>query len=122
MGNVEIVGWVMVAVWRIACIALSCLVSLPLAYKQASAQAAYPTQNINIQVSSAAGGVTDIVARLVWQKLSEAFGRAVIFEIRAGAGGNLAARAVSTATPDGHTILATTTAIAINETAYKNKG
>ena len=82
----------------------------------------YPTQTITLQVAFAAGGIADVVARLVGQKLSERFGQAVVVENRGGAGGNLAAKAVSGAAPDGYTILATTTSLAVNETATKNKG
>jgi tripartite-type tricarboxylate transporter receptor subunit TctC len=78
----------------------------------------YPTQNITLQVAFAAGGIADVVARLVGQKLSERFGQAVVVENRGGAGGNLAAKAVSAAAPDGYT----TTSLAVNETATKNKG
>src|SRR6202040_2073805 len=67
-------------------------------------------------------GTAAVVARLVGQKLSERFGQAVVVENRGGAGGNLAAKAVSGAAPDGYTILATTTSLAVNETATKNKG
>jgi tripartite-type tricarboxylate transporter receptor subunit TctC len=87
----------------------------------ASAQS-YPTQTITFQVAFAAGGIADVVARLVGQKLSERLGHTVVVENRGGAGGNLAAKAVSGAAPDGHTILATTTSLAVNETATKNKG
>jgi len=76
----------------------------------------YPTQNITLQVAFAAGGIADVVARLVGQKLSERFGQTVVVENRGGAGGNLAAKAVSGAAPDGYTILATTTSLAVNET------
>ena len=76
----------------------------------------YPTQNITLQVAFAAGGIADVVARLVGQKLSERFGQAVVVENRGGAGGNLAAKSVSGAAPDGYTILATTTSLAVNET------
>jgi tripartite-type tricarboxylate transporter receptor subunit TctC len=82
----------------------------------ASAQS-YPTQTITFQVAFAAGGIADVVARLVGQKLSERLGHTVVVENRGGAGGNLAAKAVSGAAPDGHTILATTTSLAVNETA-----
>jgi tripartite-type tricarboxylate transporter receptor subunit TctC len=82
----------------------------------------YPTQNITLQVAFAAGGIADVVARLLGQKLSERFGQAVVVENRGGAGGNLAAKSVSGAAPDGYTILATTTSLAVNETATKNKG
>ena len=76
----------------------------------------YPAQNITLQVAFAAGGIADVVARLVGQKLSERFGQTVVVENRGGAGGNLAAKAVSGAAPDGYTILATTTSLAVNET------
>jgi len=74
------------------------------------------TQNITLQVAFAAGGIADVVARLVGQKLSERFGQTAVVENRGGAGGNLAAKAVSGAAPDGYTILATTTSLAVNET------
>jgi tripartite-type tricarboxylate transporter receptor subunit TctC len=82
----------------------------------------YPSQNITFVVGFAAGGIADVVARLVGQKLSERLGHTVVVENRGGAGGNLAAKAVSGAAPDGYTILATTTSLAVNETASKNKG
>ena len=91
------------------------------AWQPAWAQA-YPTQNITFQVAFAAGGIADVVARLVGQKLGERLGHTVVVENRGGAGGNLAAKAVSTAAADGYTILATTTGLAVNETASKNKG
>ena len=56
------------------------------------------------------------------QRLGERLKHTVVVENRGGAGGNLAAKAVSTAAPDGYTILATTTALAVNESASKNKG
>src|SRR5712692_6806055 len=82
----------------------------------------YPAQNITFTVAFAAGGIADVIARLVGQKLGERVGHTVVVENRGGAGGNLAARAVSAAAPDGYTLLATTTALAVNETASKNKG
>jgi tripartite-type tricarboxylate transporter receptor subunit TctC len=83
---------------------------------QAASAQTFPTQTITFQVAFAAGGIADVVARLVGQKLSERLGHAVVVENRGGAGGNLAAKAVSGAAPDGHTILATTTSLAVNET------
>jgi tripartite-type tricarboxylate transporter receptor subunit TctC len=81
----------------------------------------YPTQNITLQVAFAAGGIADVVARLVGQKLSERLGQTVVVENRGGAGGNLAAKAVSGAAPDGYTILATTTSLAVNEPPPKTR-
>jgi tripartite-type tricarboxylate transporter receptor subunit TctC len=91
------------------------------AWQPARAQA-YPTQNIAFQVAFAAGGIADVVARLVGQKLGERLGHTVVVENRGGAGGNLAAKAVSAGAADGYTILATTTSLAVNETASKSKG
>ena len=82
----------------------------------------FPTQTITFQVAFAAGGIADVVARLVGQRLSERLAHTVVVENRGGAGGNLVAKAVSGATPDGHTILVTTTSLAVNETATRNKG
>jgi tripartite-type tricarboxylate transporter receptor subunit TctC len=82
----------------------------------------YPAQNINMIVAFAAGGIADVVGRLVGQKAGERLGRTVVVENRGGAGGNLAARAVAQAAPDGYTLLATTSAIAVNDSASRNKG
>jgi tripartite-type tricarboxylate transporter receptor subunit TctC len=87
-----------------------------------AAAQSYPTRNITFVVAFAAGGIADVVARLIGQKLSERLGHTVVVENRGGAGGNLAGRAASQAAADGYTILATTTALAVNETASKNKG
>ncbi|HVY58855.1 MAG TPA: tripartite tricarboxylate transporter substrate binding protein [Xanthobacteraceae bacterium] len=82
----------------------------------------YPSQNITFIVAFAPGGVADTVARLVGQKLSERLGQSVVVENRGGAGGNIGARFVANAPPDGYTVLVTTTALAINDTVFKNKG
>ena len=82
----------------------------------------YPAQNINFTVAFAAGGIADVLARLVGQKLGERVGRTVVIENRGGAGGNLAARHVATSAADGYTLLATTTALAVNDSASKNRG
>ncbi len=88
-----------------------------------SAQAqTYPAQNITFTVAFAAGGIADVVARLVGQKLGERLKHTVVVENRGGAGGNLAATTVAGASPDGYTILATTSAFAVNETASRNRG
>lgn len=71
---------------------------------QASAQT-YPNKSITMVVPFAAGGSTDLVARILAQKLSEQMGVSVVVENRAGAGGNLGAAAVAKASPDGYTVL-----------------
>jgi len=82
----------------------------------------YPSQNINVIVAFAAGGIADVVGRLVGLKTGERLGRTVVVENRGGAGGNLAARAVASAAPDGYTLLATTSALAVNDSTSRNKG
>jgi tripartite-type tricarboxylate transporter receptor subunit TctC len=71
----------------------------------AHAQATFPTRPVSLIVPFAAGGSTDIVARLVGQKMGELLGQSVVIENRAGAGGNLGSTAVARAAPDGYTIL-----------------
>ena len=87
-----------------------------------AAGGAYPAQNITFVVSFSAGGVADVIARMVAQKAAERTGWTIVVENRGGAGGNLAARMVSRANADGYTVLATTTALVINASAARNKG
>jgi tripartite-type tricarboxylate transporter receptor subunit TctC len=70
----------------------------------ASAQA-WPAKPVKIVVPFAPGGTTDVVARMVGQKLSEVWGQTVVIENRAGAGGNLGADAVAKSAADGYTQL-----------------
>jgi tripartite-type tricarboxylate transporter receptor subunit TctC len=93
----------------------------PFGSRLGAAQAAYPSQPVTFVVSFAAGGVADVVARLVAQKLGDRGTGRFVIENRGGAGGNLAAKLVSTAPADGYTVLATTTALAINASS-PNKG
>src|SRR3954452_4819440 len=88
----------------------------------AGATEQYPVRTITFVVAYAPGGVADAVARIVGHDVSRRLGQTVVVENRGGAGGNLAARAVSKAQPDGYTVLVTTTSAAINETLYRNKG
>ena len=81
----------------------------------------YPASKITMVVAFAPGGVADTVARFIAQGLSERLRQSVVVENRGGAGGNIAAAAVAHAAPDGYTLLATTTAIAINETLREVK-
>jgi len=69
------------------------------------AAAAYPERPVTMIVPYPPGGATDAVARLVAQKLTDAFGQSVVVENKGGAGGNLGARAASQARPDGYTLL-----------------
>jgi tripartite-type tricarboxylate transporter receptor subunit TctC len=83
------------------------LLALALALGGAAQADEFPSKPIKMIVPYAAGGGTDIVARIVAQKLQEKWGPAVVIENRAGAGGNVGAEAVFTAAPDGYTLLFT---------------
>lgn len=100
----------------LSAIALAAATTLPLA---AAAQN-YPTKPITIVVPFAAGGTTDILARLVGQHLSTELGQPVVVENKAGAGGNIGAAYAAKAPADGHTLfMGTVGTHAINASLYK---
>jgi tripartite-type tricarboxylate transporter receptor subunit TctC len=96
----------------------ACAAALPAASRIALAQA-YPARPVRLIVGTTAGGVQDIVARLIAQWLSERFGQPIIVENRGGGAGNIGAEAVVRALPDGYTLLLVTNN-AINATLFKN--
>jgi tripartite-type tricarboxylate transporter receptor subunit TctC len=80
----------------------------------------YPSKNVTIVVSLAAGSGMDVVTRLYAEKLSQALGRPVIVEDKPGAGTTLAAAQVASAPADGYTLVVLTSiALSINPTLYK---
>jgi tripartite-type tricarboxylate transporter receptor subunit TctC len=91
--------------------------ALPAVSRIARAQT-YPTRPVRIIVGFPAGGLSDILARLMGQWLSERLGQPFVIENRPGAGGNLGAEAVVKATPDGYTLLQAAAQNAINATLY----
>lgn len=84
-----------------ACAALACLVLTTIAARPAD----YPSRPIRVVVPFAAAGVTDIVARVVFEHISEATGKTIIVDNRPGAGGTIAVGQVVNETPDGYTVV-----------------
>jgi tripartite-type tricarboxylate transporter receptor subunit TctC len=91
---------------------------LPVTSRIASAQAAYPTRPVRIIVPAAAGGGTDILARLMGQWLSVRLGQQFIIDNKPGGGNNIGTEAVVRAPADGYTLLLTNSVNAINATLY----
>jgi tripartite-type tricarboxylate transporter receptor subunit TctC len=82
----------------------------------------YPSKPIRMIVPFAAGGPTDVIARIVAQKVSEAWGQQVVTENQPGAGGNIGVVAAAKAAPDGYTILMVSTGFLVNPSMYARVG
>jgi tripartite-type tricarboxylate transporter receptor subunit TctC len=94
-------------------------VMLALASGEVLAQA-YPSKFVRLIVPFPPGGPSDIIARVLGQKLSEKWGRSVVVENRPGAGGNLGSELTAKAAPDGYTLLFAANSHAINATLFTN--
>ena len=106
------------------CIAVLSIVALLASTMAAIAQpTAYPTKPIRIVVAYTPAGATDILARTIGQKLTEAWGQAVIIDNRPGANGNIGTEYAAKATPDGYTLLMVTAGThGINPGLYRKLG
>jgi len=86
----------------------------------ASAQSSYPARPVRIVIGFGPGGLADITMRLLGQKLTELTGQQVTIENRPGAGGVVAAGAVTSAAPDGYTLFVLSSGIAISKSLLKS--
>ena len=82
----------------------------------------YPDHKVRVLVPFAAGGPTDVIARMVSERLSEAWGQQLYVENMPGAGGNLGVETGGRAAPDGYTIVAVSTGFIINPSMYSKIG
>ncbi len=111
----------MIVIFRGAA-AVAGVTALALAADVAAQVQNYPIRPIRYVVAFAPGGLNDILARIVGQKLSESWGQPVIIDNRPGAGGNLGTELVAKAAPDGYTILNISTAQVISQSLYAKLG
>lgn len=98
-------------------------VAMGIALSAPASSQVFPAKPVRIVVPFAAGGATDIITRILAQKLTEVWGQTVIVEDRGGAAGNIGAAEVAKSAPDGHTLLMTSGSIVTaNQHIYKNMG
>ena len=106
---------------RLVTAGLAMLATVGLSAPAHSAEQAFPDKVVRIVVPNPAGGASDVVARLIAQRLSDDWKQPVIVENRAGAAGNIGASLVAKAQPDGYTLLLMDAAsLAISPTLYPN--
>jgi tripartite-type tricarboxylate transporter receptor subunit TctC len=103
---------------RLRTILAACLAIAPLV----SFAQSYPSRPIHIIVAFAPGGPVDVVARLAADKLPEILGTSVVVENRPSSTGNLGTQVVAKSAPDGYTILATSSAFAVNVSLSSSAG
>ena len=96
---------------------LGCLLFSPAALAQS-----YPSRNVTIVVTSAAGALTDVLTRAVSQRLSQMWNQSIVVENRGGAGHNFAATAVKAAPADGYTLLSSETGFVTSQPHLYAKG
>ncbi|HEV7822782.1 MAG TPA: tripartite tricarboxylate transporter substrate binding protein [Burkholderiales bacterium] len=92
------------------------------AVAHAQSQADYPAKPIRIMIGTAAGGGSDLMARLIGQQFTQAWGQQVIVEPRPGAGGNIAAEQVAKSPPDGYTLYVCFGTHTVNPNLYAKAG
>jgi tripartite-type tricarboxylate transporter receptor subunit TctC len=102
--------------------ALACLPAVVAASFAMAADAPYPSKVIRMILPFPPGGPTDILGRVVGQKLTESLGQPVVIDNRPGAGGNVGTDYASKQAPDGYTIALVSPALAISPSLYKKLG
>src|SRR5258707_15659910 len=100
-------------------IALALIGALATTAGAAHGQGAWPAKPVRIVVGFPPGTTGDVLARVAAPRMAEALGQPVVVENRPGAGSSIAAEAVAKSEPDGHTLLLSTIANAINPSLYK---
>jgi putative tricarboxylic transport membrane protein len=99
--------------------AMFLLSALAVSHQQARAETRYPDRAVRIVLPFAAGGVADITARIIAEKLGDRLGQRFYIENQPGAGGIAAARTVISSTPDGHTLALLSNGTAVSVSLFK---
>jgi tripartite-type tricarboxylate transporter receptor subunit TctC len=97
---------------------VQCVTAVALAAATAAHAETYPSKNVRVIVPFAAAGPTDIIARLIGQKLAEQYGHAFTIENVVGAGGNIGTAQAAKSPPDGTTLLVISTGFMVNPSLY----
>jgi tripartite-type tricarboxylate transporter receptor subunit TctC len=100
--------------------ALVLLASLQIGGRATAQEADYPTRPVKVVVPYPAGGLVDLITRVVTERLAASLGQQFVIESRAGANGTIATASVAHAEPDGYTLLMITDSHAVNPLFYKN--
>jgi tripartite-type tricarboxylate transporter receptor subunit TctC len=111
-------GELLMKVWKHALCLLTGAFSL--GYVASTWSAAYPDKPVRVIVPFAPGGGTDVVGRLIGQKLGDVWGVSIVVDNRPGAGSTVGTGMLARATPDGYTLGATSMSLAINATLYRS--
>ncbi len=108
---------------RLRILGLLALVLIPLFAVAARAEDPYPSRTVTMVVPFPAGGINDILARILADKLQAKWGQPVVVEDKTGAGGNIGAEYAAKAAPDGYTLFPSAPGpLAINPSLYRNIG
>ena len=103
-------------------IAIALVAVLSVLAPEAGIAQVYPDRSVRMVVAFSAGGTLDTLARIIAQKLGDAWGQSVVIENRPGAGGNIGAAAAAQAAPDGYTLHFGAQSLAVNVTIAPHKG
>ncbi|MFM9927663.1 tripartite tricarboxylate transporter substrate binding protein [Variovorax sp. H27-G14] len=98
---------------------VACTLAALLTMGHAAAADPYPSKPVKILVGYSAGGAVDAIARSVGQRMAATLGQSVIVENKPGAGTNIAVKALTTAAPDGYTLLLAANALAVNPSLFE---
>jgi tripartite-type tricarboxylate transporter receptor subunit TctC len=95
-------------------------IAAPALFIRAVQAGAYPDRPVRLLVPVAAGGPTDLVARMLAEKLSQMWGQKVVVENRGGAGTNIGNEMIARSAPDGYSLLFATASLAVNASLYRS--